>query len=120
MSILLIITVHTMRETGSQRPINPHRTSARWMKKSDNIGYKEMNRNGHRSGDSRSGNTSGSSGRILAGSGDIRKVGGGTKMGDLAITSDFLGHQTREQPAILRGVVHHGMCIDLIAIATDA
>jgi hypothetical protein len=79
MSILLIITVHTMRETGSQRPINPHRTSARWMRKSDNIGYKGMNRNGHRSGDSRSRNRSGSSGRILAGSGDIRKVGGGRR-----------------------------------------
>jgi len=79
MSILLIITVYTMRETGSQRPINPHRTSARWMRKSNNIGYKGVNRNGHRSGDSRSGNRSGSGGRILAGSGDIRKVGGGRR-----------------------------------------
>jgi hypothetical protein len=79
MSILPIITVHTMRETGSQRPINPHRTSARWMKKSNNTGYKGVSRNGHRSGDSRSGNRSGSGGRILAGSVDLRKVSGGRR-----------------------------------------
>src|SRR5262249_118077 len=44
----------------------------------------------------------------------------GTKMRDLAITSDFLGHQPGQEPAVLWGVVHHRARIDLITIATDA
>ena len=64
-----------MRETGSQRPIKLNHASARWMRKGDNIGYKGVNRSGHRSGDSRSGSGS----RILAGSVDIRKVCGGRR-----------------------------------------
>jgi hypothetical protein len=43
-----------------------------------------------------------------------------TKMRDLAVPSDFLGDQPREQPPMLLGVLHHGTGIDLIASATDA